>query len=422
MHAWHRMRRCSLALSPPPLLFQLSLALGVLLTGLLSYRTFGWRVFKMFGTQRELRRIYMQLLSTYSILKLDITTTVLAIIQTQQLVLGRSDGGDGTQIGFYLFIIIYDLVERVGAFRLIRAERKKALAAAAPFALALPIFLLYLVYALYESEQCGRYTRAACPLWLANQSNVANCLACGYVDRLTGAPANATYTNISSGVTLRCLEPECGTPDKLVAQLVFNKFAVLLYNPVFARVWEQPVYSVIFFHVAVRLLALWATHTLSRSFGKGLKGFRMRAPDVQDVRIVRDMPTRLRGDRNVERCLQTMLTGSTVRIRESADSASSSGVMPTTAASDAAALANRRATLGAPRGTMRVLAVESPSYGGSAAGGATYGPTSAAAAVRQVSGSARASLRFVTRRVSRARVPGRGEGHTQSTLPATPCT
>ena len=60
--------------------------------GYRSYLDFGWRIFKLFGTDKQMRGIFTQLLLCKAMLKLDLAASIAALIQIIQIV--KADGDE----------------------------------------------------------------------------------------------------------------------------------------------------------------------------------------------------------------------------------------------------------------------------------------------------------------------------------------
>ena len=64
----------------------------LLVTGRMTLKSFGWRIFKLFGTDKQMRGIFTQLLLCKAMLKLDLAASIAALIQIIQIV--KADGDE----------------------------------------------------------------------------------------------------------------------------------------------------------------------------------------------------------------------------------------------------------------------------------------------------------------------------------------
>ena len=291
-----------------------SAMLTLVVTGSMTYKSFGWRIFKLFGTDKVMRGVFAQLLFAKAMLKLDLAASIAGLIQTAQLVMLDDVlrqvmvlGVAGLNI-LFLFLAWFSLTKEWGS----------TLCLAAPFALAQPGVLLY--YALYELnrfERCGRTLLQACPEWNLTKSAISNCLDCG-----VWPEANETDIDGNSGRPgePRCLV-NCGEPNVEVGGLVVGEYTVLIYDPRYAEVWERPVYSTVALQVCVRMLLCYVLLVATRNFGKGLRNFRLNKlvpADVTELPKGFKLPegTSPAHSARIAKCLHSMLKGGEVRLRE----------------------------------------------------------------------------------------------------------
>lgn len=313
----------------------------LLVAAFVTYRSFGWRVFKLYGSSQLMRRLYMRLLYTISMLKADAFANVFAFIYAQQLVF---DGHEDVAIPIaFICLEVLGLGYFYRAYVTVRWEKETSTKLLFLVAMCGPSFCLWLAWrtlthaprcphrrrrarratrrpeppattpradasaaALAEPsrarraglnvwEACGRETRGYCD-WKVNKTALQNCLDCG-ID-----PLWEEY---------RCFLPRCGQKNTEVAQLVTGALDVRVYDHRFHAVWEQPVYFSVGLHCLLRVLSLYVVSKQRKNFGLGLKNF-----DKQHVHAskLRSVPAALLSQPAVMRSLQQMIIGANVKL------------------------------------------------------------------------------------------------------------
>ena len=283
-----------------------SLMVALTVSGLMTYSSFGWRIFKLFGTDKTMRSVFVQLLFSKAMLKLDLSASIAALIQVAQLVMKQDEVlqqvvvlmAGGANLVF-LFVAWVCLAQEFGF----------VLCVLSPLTLVQPgLLLYYAVFKLLQSENCGRDTQEVCIDWDNDLTPLENCVACGTYD-----------DNSSRTDEYKCLRG-CGVTDVEVGGLVSGVYEVLVYKGEYGDVWETPVYATVALLVFVRCLTCYVLIVATRNFGRGLKNFRLNQikPHSTDelprgVRLPEATPSR-KG--RIARCLHSMLRGCNVKLRE----------------------------------------------------------------------------------------------------------
>ena len=283
-----------------------SLMVALSVSGTMTYNSFGWRIFKLFGTDKAMRSVFVQLLFAKAMLKLDLSASMAALIQVAQLVMKQDEVFQQVLV---LMVGGANLVFLFVAWICLAYEFGFVLCVLSPLTLVQPgLLLYYAVFKLLQSENCGRDTKEVCADWDNDLTPLDNCVACGTWD-----------DNSTRADEYRCLVG-CGSTDIEVGGLVSGVYEVLVYKGEYGDVWETPVYATVALLVFVRCLTCYVLIVATRNFGRGLKNFRLnqiRPSHTDELPKGIRLPEMAHAKKGrVARCLHSMLRGVNVRLRD----------------------------------------------------------------------------------------------------------
>ncbi len=216
------------------LTWQSGVQLALLLFGYLSYNDFGWRIFKLFGTDLQMRRLYERFLWFKAVLKLDAILAGLNVGAGVAFFFRYLTRGE---MPLMLTAIAFNLIWDAACFIAVKFERRTLAGLLLPCGLLLP----------------GPHF---------DESNLPSMGAC--------LPNEVT---LWLHLVTRCL-------GRVAGYLIYRGYDLyreeyILHSSKYDDVWEMPINATIVLSVAVRLILLVLIVQTRRSFGKGLKGFSM---------------------------------------------------------------------------------------------------------------------------------------------------
>ena len=216
---------------------------------------------------------------------------------------GVNDAYDLLESSFELFIVSFavDVAQRILSIYCLWAERKQLLRFLRVAALWWVFLLAYISVRLIIQESCGHTTLIEVDAWKWQDSVLTN--------RVRPHPGPRDGT-----LFLSCAEPRCGKPTSRGALLrsLNNDSEVadpLVFDPRYSRLWVAPTEAIIVLFLIVRLVAHALVISNIGSFGHGLKRFAVKSATQ---RAFDSLPPAIRGDRNIEKCVEAMLRGTNV--------------------------------------------------------------------------------------------------------------